>query len=171
MPQALKPLSIIHIGSWENSPFPLLALWGNRASQLEFVGKWPSFWFSSVEFYCRSLAVNHEWEILHLLPHRPRVTRRPALPSALLAEISLAHFIQWAPRRTSLWTITLFISDSHICLAPSPPLCSCSRSICHLTKGAGQLGFISRAFAAGGWVEPWNVTTCTRESDSVILFQ
>ena len=29
-PQALKPLSLIHIGSWENSPFPLLALWGNK---------------------------------------------------------------------------------------------------------------------------------------------
>ena len=30
MPQALRPLSIIHIGSWEKSPFPLLALWGNK---------------------------------------------------------------------------------------------------------------------------------------------
>ena len=30
MPQALKPLSLIHIGRWENSPFPLLALWGNE---------------------------------------------------------------------------------------------------------------------------------------------
>ena len=30
MPQALKPLSLIHIGSWENPPFPLLALWGNK---------------------------------------------------------------------------------------------------------------------------------------------
>ena len=30
MPQALKPLSLIQIGSWENSPFPLLALWGNK---------------------------------------------------------------------------------------------------------------------------------------------
>ena len=30
MPQALKPLSLIHIGSWENFPFPLLALWGNK---------------------------------------------------------------------------------------------------------------------------------------------
>ena len=30
MPQALKPLSLIHIGSWVNSPFPLLALWGNK---------------------------------------------------------------------------------------------------------------------------------------------
>ena len=30
MPQALKPLSLTHIGSWKNSPFPLLALWGNK---------------------------------------------------------------------------------------------------------------------------------------------
>ena len=30
MPQALKPISLIHIGSWENSLFPLLALWGNK---------------------------------------------------------------------------------------------------------------------------------------------
>ena len=30
MPQVLKALSLIHIGSWENSPFPLLALWGNK---------------------------------------------------------------------------------------------------------------------------------------------
>ena len=27
MPQALKPLCLIHIGSCKNSPFPLLALW------------------------------------------------------------------------------------------------------------------------------------------------
>ena len=27
MPQALNPLSLIHIESWENSPLPLLALW------------------------------------------------------------------------------------------------------------------------------------------------
>ena len=30
MPQALKPLSLIHIGSWEYFPFPLLALWGKK---------------------------------------------------------------------------------------------------------------------------------------------
>ena len=30
MPQALNPLCIIHIWSWKNSPFPLLALWGNK---------------------------------------------------------------------------------------------------------------------------------------------
>ena len=30
MPQALKPLSLIHTESWENSPFPLLVLWGNK---------------------------------------------------------------------------------------------------------------------------------------------
>ena len=30
MPQALKPLSLIHIGSWENFPFPKTALWGNK---------------------------------------------------------------------------------------------------------------------------------------------
>ena len=30
MPEALKALCVIHIGSWENSPFPLLALWGNK---------------------------------------------------------------------------------------------------------------------------------------------
>ena len=30
MPQALKPLSLINIWSWENSHFPLLALWGNK---------------------------------------------------------------------------------------------------------------------------------------------
>ena len=30
MPQALKALCIIHIGSWKNSPFSLLALWGNQ---------------------------------------------------------------------------------------------------------------------------------------------
>ena len=30
MPHALKPLSLIHIESWENSSFPKLALWGNK---------------------------------------------------------------------------------------------------------------------------------------------
>ena len=30
MPQALKPLSLIHFLSWENFPFSLLALWGNK---------------------------------------------------------------------------------------------------------------------------------------------
>ena len=28
--ETLKPLSLIHIGSWENSLFSLLALWGNK---------------------------------------------------------------------------------------------------------------------------------------------
>ena len=30
MPQALNPLCLIQIGGWENSSFPLLALWGNK---------------------------------------------------------------------------------------------------------------------------------------------
>ena len=32
MPQALKPLCLIHFWSWENPPFSLLALWdwGNK---------------------------------------------------------------------------------------------------------------------------------------------
>ena len=30
MPQALRDLCLIHFWSWENSPFPLLALWGNK---------------------------------------------------------------------------------------------------------------------------------------------
>ena len=30
MPQALKPLCLVHFLSWENSLFPLLALWGNK---------------------------------------------------------------------------------------------------------------------------------------------
>ena len=30
MPQALKPLCLIHIGSCKNFPFPFLALWGNK---------------------------------------------------------------------------------------------------------------------------------------------
>ena len=30
MHQALKSLCLIHIGSWKNSPFPLLPLWGNK---------------------------------------------------------------------------------------------------------------------------------------------
>ena len=43
MPQALKLLSLIHNGSWENSPFPLLVLWGNkklRTGLLMQVTKW-----------------------------------------------------------------------------------------------------------------------------------
>ena len=30
MPQALKTLCLIHFWGWENSLFPLLALWGNK---------------------------------------------------------------------------------------------------------------------------------------------
>ena len=30
MPQALKPLCLVHFWSWENSPFSVLALWGNK---------------------------------------------------------------------------------------------------------------------------------------------
>ena len=30
MPQPLKPLCLIHFLSFENFPFPLLALWGNK---------------------------------------------------------------------------------------------------------------------------------------------
>ena len=30
MPMALKPLFLIHFWGWMNSPFPLLALWGNK---------------------------------------------------------------------------------------------------------------------------------------------
>ena len=30
MPQALKTLCLIHFWGWMNSPFPLLALWGNK---------------------------------------------------------------------------------------------------------------------------------------------
>ena len=30
MPQALKPLSLIHIGKGKISQLPLLALWGNK---------------------------------------------------------------------------------------------------------------------------------------------
>ena len=30
MPQALETLCLIQFWSWENSPFPLLALWGNK---------------------------------------------------------------------------------------------------------------------------------------------
>ena len=113
--------------------------------------EWPSIWFPSVEFYCRSLAVNYEWDILGLpsrrgrvprtsLPHRPRATSLarllypPFLSSVLTPfplslspwrpEISLAHFIQWAPRRTSHWTITLTVrSDQTLSIAASvsPP--------------------------------------------------
>ena len=30
MPQALKTLCLIHFWGWKISPFPLLALWGNK---------------------------------------------------------------------------------------------------------------------------------------------
>ena len=30
MPQAPNPLCVIHFWTWENFPFPLLALWGNK---------------------------------------------------------------------------------------------------------------------------------------------
>ena len=30
MPQALKPLCVIHIGSCEIFPFPIISLWGNK---------------------------------------------------------------------------------------------------------------------------------------------
>ena len=30
MPQALKTIFLIHFWGWENSLFPLLALWGNK---------------------------------------------------------------------------------------------------------------------------------------------
>ena len=30
MPQALKPLSLIQIGSCKNFPFPIISLWGNK---------------------------------------------------------------------------------------------------------------------------------------------
>ena len=29
-PQPLKPLCLIHFWNWQNSPFSLLALWGNK---------------------------------------------------------------------------------------------------------------------------------------------
>ena len=39
-----KPLSLIHIGSWENSPFPLLVLWGNKNGLPSVkVKKWKKF--------------------------------------------------------------------------------------------------------------------------------
>ena len=55
-----------------------------------------SIWFSSAKFYCWSLAVTHEWEILRPPPTVPP-SRSPQLRAfaTLLAEISLGHFIQW----------------------------------------------------------------------------
>ena len=45
MPQALKLLCLIHIGSWKNSHFPRLALWGNKELALPSmkVKSWKNF--------------------------------------------------------------------------------------------------------------------------------
>ena len=81
----------------------------------------PSIWCSSAKFYCWSLAVNHEWEILRPPPTVPPSPPSPQLRALrcwrkLVSDISFNGAAKDIPP-----TITLFwISRVSVCFEPSP---------------------------------------------------
>ena len=95
MPKALTPLSLTYIGSWENSPFLLLALWGNKNGL-------PSMKRKELEnFQNKSGLKGCKWSSLNApgteTPQSHAYWERVILPTPIISPLGLWGNKNWLP--------------------------------------------------------------------------